>query len=467
MKIKVPRSMQFLFRPKQFKIAFGGRVGAKTFNFSRAAVYKGAERPLRILCAREFMNSIEESVHSSLSREIAELGMGHLYNVGAKKIDGHNGTAVRYIGLARNLPSVKSYDNFDIVWVEEAEYITQKSLDVLIPTMRKKGAELWFSFNPESEFSAIWTMIKPYLDEVRARGFYEDDLFFIRRTNIEDNPFAPQDKVDEAARMKIADYKKWLWIYGGEPFSDYSESIIQPEWFEAAINSHERLGFKPAGVRSLGFDLADTGDSKALIASHGPAVINGMQWGHGELPDAIDLAFEKARDWGAEDLVYDDDGLGRSMKVYLAKTVRPAWLRVTPYNGGAGVEDPDEIYNIDDPPEYQKKNRDTFKNRRAQKSWALKDRFESTYNAVEKGVYTDPDRLISLPPDLPDLDVLKAETISIRRVRGNNNTIQIESKKDMLKRGVKSPNYWDALTMCFANPAPEPAPLNLIFESEF
>jgi phage terminase large subunit len=408
------------------------------------------------------MSSIDDSVHSALEDEISGLSMSHIYCPLKNQINALNGSIFRYAGLSRNLESIKSKHKFDIAWVEEAESVSQKSLDVLVPTIRESGSELWFSFNPDDEFGAVYsTYVKPYLDTIKSQGYYEDEELYVCQTSLDDNPFAPEELVAASAKMKRDDYKKWLHIYGGEVFGDYQESIIQPEWIDAAIDAHLKLGFKPLGVKSQGFDLADMGDAKCVMHRHGSVITNGKLWSHGELPQAIDIAFEETQKDRSEFMVYDDDGLGKSMKVYLANVTINKGLTVVPYNGNGALDEPHEIYADG------KTNRNTFRNKRAQYYWRLRDRFEATYNVINNGIYADPDSLISISSDLEDLDVLKSELVKIRRKKGQNAFIQIESKEDMRKRGVKSPNMADALKMCFANPAPEPDSVDLDFTSEF
>ena len=238
MEIQAPARLQGLYRPKRFKIAFGGRGGAKTMSFCDALLYLAMQSKLRVLCCREFMNSIDDSVHFALSSEIRRLNMGAHYRIQTTRIIGANGSEFRYAGLRQNVSSIKSKHEYDIVWIEEAETVSQHSLDVLIPTMRKAGSEIWASYNPEDEFSPIHSYVRPHMDTLRTKGVYDDDLHHIVRINLEDNPFAPQELVDDSERMRKDNYKRWLHVYGGEVYSDYSESIIQPEWVDAAIDAH-------------------------------------------------------------------------------------------------------------------------------------------------------------------------------------------------------------------------------------
>jgi phage terminase large subunit len=468
--IQIPEKLKPLFRPKRYKVFFGGRGGAKTVSFSKALLFFAHQKSMRIVGIREFMSSIKESVHSSLSEEVATLNMSNHFDVLDTQIRGRNGSQFFYMGISRNPSAVRSLHDVDILWNEEAEYTSERSLKIIIPTIiRKEMAELWFSLNPEDEFGAVYSrFIKPHLAEINSRGFYEDDELYVGKINLSDNPFASEGILKDSAEMKKTNYKEWLHVYGGECFSDYRESIIQPEWFDAAIDAHKKLGFQPLGDKVCGFDLADTGDDKALVMRHGPVIEKAKRWSYGELPEAIDIAFEKADEWLFQEMVYDDDGMGRSMKVYLANVSTDKSLTVTPYNGSSSVDNPDEIYNPNDPKRLQKKNKEYFYNKRAQKYWDLRDRFEAVYNAVTKGVYTDPDKMISIASDIDDIDVLKGELVKIKRVKGNTSKIQIQSKKDAIKEGIRSPNMADALKMSFAND-PEKLVIvsNLSFDSEF
>ena len=111
----------------------------------------GAERPLRVLCARELQKSIKDSVHRLLSDQVKLLGLESVYDVQRDAIKGVNGTEFFFEGLRHNSPQIKSYEGIDVVWVEEAVAVSKSSWKYLIPTIRKEGSEIWVSFNPELE----------------------------------------------------------------------------------------------------------------------------------------------------------------------------------------------------------------------------------------------------------------------------------------------------------------------------
>jgi len=146
-----PEKFTPMFQPSRYKVARGGRGGAKSFTFARLLLAKGVKQKIRVLCTRELQNSISESVHLILSDQIEAMGLGAFYKVTRDSIKGINGTMFIFMGVKNNITKVKSTEGVDICWVEEAEKVSDNSWDVLIPTIRKEGSEIWISFNPSDK----------------------------------------------------------------------------------------------------------------------------------------------------------------------------------------------------------------------------------------------------------------------------------------------------------------------------
>src|SRR6185437_8216085 len=159
-----PEKLSYLFKPKRYKVAYGGRGGAKSWGFARALLILGAQKPLRILCARETQKSIQDSVHKLLSDQVKALGLEEFYQVQKAAIIGANGTEFAFAGIRQNVGNMKSFEGCDICWVEEAQNVSKHSWSVLIPTIRKEGSEIWVSFNPELETDETYQrfVIRPY-----------------------------------------------------------------------------------------------------------------------------------------------------------------------------------------------------------------------------------------------------------------------------------------------------------------
>ena len=145
-----PAKLSFLDEPHRYKVAYGGRGSGKSWGFARALLALAVKHKLRILCAREVQRSIKQSVHQLLSDQIQAMGFGQYYEVLENEIRCVSGSQINFTGLANNtVESIKSFEGVDIVWVEEAQTVSKKSWDILIPTIRKPDSQIWVTFNPD------------------------------------------------------------------------------------------------------------------------------------------------------------------------------------------------------------------------------------------------------------------------------------------------------------------------------
>ncbi len=432
----LPDKLSEILNPHPYKVLYGGRGGAKSRSIAKTLLLKGTLEKKLILCTRELQKSIQDSVHRVLSGQIKELGLESFYEVQKSTIIGKNGTEFIFNGIRNNATAIKSMEGIDDCWCEEAESITEESWDILIPTIRKDGAEIWVSFNPDDELDNTWErwVLNP------------PDGSLVIEINYWDNPWFPEILRKQMEEMKKANHPKYLHVWCGKPNADYEDSIIKPEWFDAACDAHEKLkGFEPIGHKVVSFDPADDGsDAKALAYRHGSVFYEIKQWLDGDITEAIPKAFDKAEEVKADYLIYDSIGIGASVKVALKIRDPSGNIEFIGFGGGESVDFPSARYQDDKP------NKDTFRNKRAQYYWSLRDRFEATYNAVTKGKFTNPEKMISLCSDIKYLKSLKSELCKIKRKRSiSSYLIQIESKMDMIKDGRKSPNMADALMMSF------------------
>jgi phage terminase large subunit len=150
--------------PVRHRVFYGGRGGAKSRSIATELLVRGTRRAERILCAREFQKSIRDSVKRLLDDEINRLGLGLLgtgfYVSTDKEIRGRNGTLFVFHGLHRNEGGIRSLEGITICWVEEARFVTQDSLDALIPTIRQEGSEIWWSYNPKDPDDPVDKMFR-------------------------------------------------------------------------------------------------------------------------------------------------------------------------------------------------------------------------------------------------------------------------------------------------------------------
>ncbi|MBK8810769.1 MAG: PBSX family phage terminase large subunit [Acidobacteria bacterium] len=202
-----PEALRFLFEPNRYKVSYGGRGSAKSWSYARALLIQGAENPLRILCAREIQKSIRDSVHRLLTDQIAELGLGSFYEVLETEIRGANGTLFIFSGLAsQTTESLKSYEGVDRCWVEEAQSVSRKSWNILIPTIRKPGSEIWVSFNPELS-----------TDETYVRFVTNPPPgSIVCEVNYSDNPWFPEVLEQERRHCELTNKEDYATIWEGK-----------------------------------------------------------------------------------------------------------------------------------------------------------------------------------------------------------------------------------------------------------
>lgn len=211
----IPEIFADLFEPKRYKVYYGGRGGAKSWGFADALLIMGTQRKLRILCTRELQKSITDSVHKLLSDQIDALGLQEFYDIQKTTIKGLNGTEFLFNGLKHNAREIKSTEGIDIAWAEEAENISDASWEVLIPTVRKEGSEIWISFNTKQPTDATY----------RRFIFEADDDFIVKKVSYRDNPFFPEVLEKERLRLKARDPKAYEHIWEGEFDARYSGAV--------------------------------------------------------------------------------------------------------------------------------------------------------------------------------------------------------------------------------------------------
>ena len=187
MAIKLPRWSKPLFKPFRYKTLYGGRGSAKSYTVAKVLLLLGVQKKILVLCAREYQNSIADSVHKLLVEQIDVLGLHSEYTYTNTEIVGKNGTQFIFKGVKTNVQSIKSMVGITHLWVEEAQTVSKESLEILIPTIREPESEIWFTFNPLNEDDPVYKM---FVDE-RGEPNGREETFCLK-VNHKDNPWFPQ-----------------------------------------------------------------------------------------------------------------------------------------------------------------------------------------------------------------------------------------------------------------------------------
>lgn len=253
-KILIPTAFRELYNDNyRYKLYHGGRGGAKSWSFAIVLLLMGIERPLRILCCREKQNSIRDSVHKLLKDLIDRYGLDDVYKVTNESIvNTDNGTEFIFKGLYRNATEIKSMEGIDICWGEEAQSFSEESLNLLVPTIRKEGSQIWFSYN---------RMLQD--DPVHSKFAKNPSLkTFVKKVTWRDNPFFSSVQKADMLHCKETNYDLYNWIWEGEPIKQGEKCILSSADIRAAMN---RRIENNQGSIEYGCDVARFGDDRTTI----------------------------------------------------------------------------------------------------------------------------------------------------------------------------------------------------------
>lgn len=442
-----PNLKTFWTTRKPYKLLRGGRFSGKTHDAAGMAAFLARNYSLRFLCIRQFQNRITDSVYTVIKEKIETAGWEDEFDIGVSSIK-HKTTGSEFLfyGIARNLNDIKGTEGVDICWIEEGEGLTESQWEVIDPTIRKEGAEIWLLWNPKFVTDFVQTKLPRLLG---------DDCV-VRHINYPENPFLSQTALDKAERLKAADPDAYRHIYLGEALTDDDSVVIKASWIAAAVDAHLLIPEIAEGRYFMGYDIADDGNDKcATIIRRGGLAFESDEWAgkEDELLKSTTRAYRSASKHGAH-INYDSIGVGASAGAYIAelnqKQSSANKLRYSKFNAGAKVHKPKAIY------EHKTTNEDFFSNLKSQAWWTVADRFRLTYQvvtAIQEGKEPPkykPDELISICSKIDKLEQLKAELAIPRRDFDNNGKVKVESKKDLAKREVPSPNMADAFIMAYA-----------------
>lgn len=297
-----PDKLAFLFEPARYKVAHGGRGSAKSWGFARALLIQAAQKPLRVLCTREVQRSIKDSVHKLLSDQIEGLGLGKLYDILATEIRCKNGSEFIFAGLStQTVESIKSFEGIDIVWIEEAQAVSKRSWDVLTPTIRKPGSEIWVSFNPELETDETYRrfVLTPPAGSV------------VEQLNWRDNPWFPPELEAERQDTLKRDPDSYENIWEGVPRRSVSGAIYAKEIDRAYLDGRVRpVPYDPKLKVHTVWDLGWNDSMSILLVQKSTSeirVIDFIEDSHRTLDEYAAMIKQRLMNFGTHYLPHDGD----------------------------------------------------------------------------------------------------------------------------------------------------------------
>lgn len=197
LQIETAKVFEPLLQPSRYKGAWGGRGSGKSHFFAGLMVEDHLRTPgLRSVCIREVQKTLKESAKRLIEDKITEYGLeSQGFRILNDRIETPGGGVIIFMGMAdHNAESIKSLEGFGRAWIEEAQTLSKRSLQLLRPTIRAKDSEIWFSWNPSRKNDAV--------DEL-LRGEILPNNSIVVRANYSDNPWFPdeleQERLDDQA----------------------------------------------------------------------------------------------------------------------------------------------------------------------------------------------------------------------------------------------------------------------------
>ncbi len=245
------------------RVLYGGRGGGKSWAIAQKIVERAARSPIRILCAREFQNSIRDSSKKLIEDWIARMGLRSCFTVTDTAIKGRNGSLITFVGLNGREAAIKSLEGYDLAWVEEAATLSQASLDALVPTIRKEDSEIWWSFNPRYPHDPI---------DAYFRAGIPPPGTVLLEVHWRDNPWFPAVLKRDMEYDRLRDPEKHAHIWEGR-YLQRSEAQVFQNWQVIPFETPDDAAFR------FGADWGFSKDPTVLIRSFIGS------WGEGKASD--------------------------------------------------------------------------------------------------------------------------------------------------------------------------------------
>ena len=389
----------------RYKLYYGGRAGGKSYAFADCLLLLARQKKLFIACVREVQNSIKDSVYKLLKDRADAYNFDDFIFYEDRIENIVTGSKFVFKGLKdQNKQNIKSLEGVDICWCEESQAITKESFEVLDPTIRKAGSELWFSMNRENENDAIW----------RAIAANPDDQTLIVKVNYYDNPFCPDEMKYLAEKCKAENLDDYMHIWEGEPVSLGDYKLFNVKDVREAMIPKMDSSTSPLVI---GLDIARAGSDKTVFC------LRKGRWV---------MKFEVIKG-------YDTVEVADKLTNYITE-LHPARAFLDLGNSGAGVYDIMKargFAGIVKGVNFGGKaiQPDRYKNKRAE-----------MYATANEWIKQE------LPVQLPNDDLLFEELTTIERVKVAGDTLQLEDKELFKKRIGRSPDRADAFVLTFAEP---------------
>lgn len=378
----------------------GGRGSGKTQAVARWILYLADKKKLRIFCGRETQNTIEESVHTALADLITKYNL--FFEVQKAKITSkRTGSEIKFKGFReQGTVNIKGLEGADILWIEEAQAITKNTLDVIIPTIRKNNAKIFFTMNR-------FVRTDPVYEQMASR----ENCKHIK-INYYDNPFCPDALKAEAGECQERSPKDYKHIWLGEPLETTEEYLFNFSKL-SKMNELQPFGELVYPQSAMGVDFAGGGGdlcvaSRLIRRSNVHwEIADQRAWTDPDTDLSVGKTIALYGNWQPDVFIVDKGGLGYPMFISISKSIS----KVIGFDGAQT-----ELCT------------ENAGNHRAEGYLNLKS-------------FVDKEWLISRSR------FTNKQLETIKKKYKANGRIYIQSKKDLRKEGFESPDRADSVMM--------------------
>lgn len=409
---KIPQlEIQEAFLPlltvhKRYKLYHGGRGGGKSFAFADALLLIARTKQVRVACIREVQTSIKDSVYQLLRDRCDMHGFDDFIFYEDRVVNSYTGSTIVFKGMNNNnAANIKSLEGINICWIEEAQALSEKSWNILDPTIRKEGSEIWLSMNREEEYDPVWKAI--------AVNPTNDAL--VVKVNYYDNKFCPDTLKQQAQRMKETDFLRYLHVWEGEPVQEGDYKLINLVDVRKAMDTKLENSATEGVPLIIGVDVARFGDDKTAIARRqGRKIFNVTTYSNLSVTAVANLVKNIIHEEHPALVNIDVGGLGAGVYDIL---VQDGYLEIVrAVNFGEIAQEAER-----------------FTNRRAE-MWA---RVRDWLTA-------------ELPVSIVDCEGLAEDLTAPMKSYDKLGRLLLEKKADIKKRIGRSTDVGDAVALCFA-----------------
>ena len=315
-----PKIYPFIFKFGEYSyfLLEGGRASGKTQSVARFLLYIAQMRHVRICCGREIQNSINESVKTVFLDLIEQYNLA--YNIkNDSLVQIETASKIFFKGFReQGKVNIKGLEGIDILWIDEAQSITKSTLDVTIPTIRKKNSVLIFTMNRYTRFDAVYNFCAQRKDCLHIN------------INYFDNPFADEKIIKEANILKEKNINDYNHIWLGYPMTNSSEFLVSSEAIDKAINLDYIPDIEYSFNSVMSVDLSASGAdlcvAKLFVQQNDTVWLEKATktWQEADTDITKGKIISLFSEWSPKILIMDADGLGYPIWVSIQKVINSA-----------------------------------------------------------------------------------------------------------------------------------------------